>query len=190
MARDQPLPVKEQSDEQLMVAFCADHHEALDELFNRYASRVEALIRRLTGDGALAHDITQTTFLSVVRGRARFPVAGQFRPWLFTIAMNAFRDHTRRRKREVLVPDGGALLEAEPHRDRHRDAGLQRVLAAAMQQLPMDQRQAVTLHQLEGFSFAEIADIVGCSRAAAKVRAHRGYRRLRALVGDTLSENI
>ncbi len=171
-----------------MAAFRNGQSDALAVLFDRYARRVQALVHRLSGDAALARDITQTTFLSVVRGRARYPDPCQFRPWLFTIAMNALRDHMRRRKREVLVPDGASLLDDAGHRDQHRDAGLQRALLAALNRLPMEQRQAVTLHQLEGFSFAEVADIVGCSRAAAKVRAHRGYRRLRELLGDTYTE--
>lgn len=186
--RELTLTLSEATDETLMQAFCGGDRAALGQLFDRYAARVEALVRRLTGDAALAHDITQTTFLSVVRGRSRYPAGCVFRPWLFTIAMNALRDHMRRRKREVLVPDGGRLIADEPHRDRHPDAGLRRALAEALAVLPLEQRQAITLHQLEGFSFAEIANIVGCSRTAAKVRAHRGYERLRELLGDTYAE--
>ena len=62
------------------------------------------------------------------------------------------------------------------------DVGLSKQLAAALAALPYDQRQAVVLHQLEELSFGEIAEVVGCSRSAAKVRAHRGYQQLRTLL--------
>lgn len=170
------------SDEALMAAFRDGRQAALSLLFDRYASRIQAAILRLTSDGALARDITQTTFLSLVRGRARYVDGCRFRPWVYAIAMNALRDHMRRRKREVLVADGGALLEGESHVDRIRDLGLEARLRAALVQLPLEQRQAVVLHHVEGFAFAEIAEIAHCSRSAAKVRAHRGYRRLRELL--------
>lgn len=179
---------REASDETLMREYCSGNSAALGELFDRYAPRVEALVRRSTGDTTLARDITQTTFLSVARGRSRYPDNCQFRPWLFTIAMNALRDHLRRRKREVLLPGDAVLPREGSHIDQHPDAGLRRVLSEALTVLPLEQRQVVVLHQLEEFSFAEIAEIVGCSRSAAKVRAHRGYQKLRSLLGDAYAE--
>lgn len=171
--------VDDPSDETLMLTFRDGDRWALGVLFDRYASRVEALVLRLTGRPALARDITQTTFLSVVKGRHRYVDDCRFRPWLYTIAMNALRDHLRRAKREVLVPADGAMLDQGVHHDPLPDPGLRRELIAALAMLPLDQRQAVTLHHMEGLSFDEVAEVVGCSRTAAKVRAHRGYRRLR-----------
>ena len=187
-ARRETAKLGERSDESLMGAYCSGKTDALGELFDRYALRVEALVRRSTGDAALARDITQTTFLSLVRGRSRYPQDCQFRPWLFTIAMNALRDHLRRRKREVLTSSDALLAHDEFYVERFRDAGLQRALTQALSQLSLEQRQVIVLHQLEEFSFAEIAEIVGCSRSAAKVRAHRGYEKLRNLLGDTYAE--
>lgn len=188
-SRDGDHGVVEPSDEHLMLAFRDGESEGLEVLFDRYAGRIEALVMRFTGNLALARDITQTTFLSVVKGRGRYVDGCRFRPWLYTIAMNALRDHLRRTKRELLVPNGGPLLDGGLHRDQHRDPGLQRVLLTALGELPPEQREAVVLHQLEGFSFDEVAEILGCSRSAAKVRAHRGYRRLREQLHDTWEED-
>lgn len=188
-SRDADHGVVEPTDEYLMLAFRDGEPAGLEVLFDRYASRIEALVVRFTGNPALARDITQTTFLSVVKGRGRYVDGCRFRPWLYTIAMNALRDHLRRAKRELLVPHGGALLDDGQHRDQHHDPGLRRVLLAALAEISPEQREAVVLHQLEGFSFDEVAEILGCSRTAAKVRAHRGYRRLRELLRDTWEED-
>lgn len=182
IADEAPAPrLADLSDEALVAAFRAGDPKAFEHLFDRYADRIRGLIVRLTGDHALARDLTQVTFLSVVRGRGRFTEDGNFRAWVFTVAMNALRDHQRRAKREVLsdrVPE--TAVEARPP-----DRGLEREVRAALATLPDDQRQAVVLHHLDGFSFDEVAQMVGCSRSAAKVRAHRGYKKLRGLLEDT-----
>ncbi len=173
-----------------MEAFRDGTVEALEPLFDAYAPRIERLIFRLTRDASLSKDITQTTFLSVVRGRSRYVDGGRFRPWVFTIAMNALRDHFRKSKREVLLPDSASVWGDACYVDEHRDTALGARLESALDQLPVDQRKAVLLHHVEDLSFEEIAAAVGCSRSAAKVRAHRGYLRLRELLGDGDLENL
>jgi RNA polymerase sigma-70 factor (ECF subfamily) len=177
-------------DERLMEAFRDGESSALATLFDRHAARIERMVLRLTGDRALARDLTQTTFLSVARGRARYVDGCCFRPWLATIAMNALRDQLRRTRRETLLPASAAVFENVGQEDQHRDTWLVQRLEAALHRLPVEQRQAVVLHHLEGFSFPEIAEIAGCSRAAAKVRAHRGYLRLRELLGAVNKEDV
>jgi len=55
---------------------------------------------------------------------------------------------------------------------------------AALAQLPENQREAIVLHRFEGFSFKEIAELLGVTETAVKVRAHRGYERLRKLLAS------
>jgi RNA polymerase sigma factor (sigma-70 family) len=177
---DEPLHAA--TDEVLMEAFCAGSEAAFEVLFARYAAPIRALVLRLTGDRPLATDLTQTTFLSVVRGRGRFIRGYRVKPWIYTIAMNALRDHKRRAKREVLTAEGAVPEVA--YDPAPRDLGLERKVQAALAQLPSAQREAVVLHQLEGFSFTEIAAMVGITESGVKVRAHRGYERLRELLKD------
>jgi RNA polymerase sigma factor (sigma-70 family) len=171
------------TDEALMAAFCAGHDRAFETLFGRYAEPIRRLALRLTGDRVLAIDLTQTTFLSVVRGRGRFRPGSLFKPWLYAIAMNALRDHRRRARREVLGEAG--VLPESSYEAAWRDHGLEREVHGALARLPPEQREAVVLHQLEGFSFHEIAQMLEVTETAVKVRAHRGYERLRALLKDT-----
>ena len=65
--------------------------KAFDALFGRHVSAVRAYLTRLTGDGATADDLTQATFLSVVKARDRYVTSAAFKPWLYAIATNEVR---------------------------------------------------------------------------------------------------
>ncbi len=177
-----PAVGRDATDEALMEAFCAGHEGAFEALFERHAEPIRRLALRLTGNPVLATDLTQATFLSVVRGRERFRRGSLFKPWLYAIAMNALRDHRRRARREAL--SAGGVLPEGSYEASWRDHGLEREVHGALAQLPPEQREAVVLHQLEGFSFKEIAQMLEVTETAVKVRAHRGYERLRALLKD------
>jgi RNA polymerase sigma-70 factor (ECF subfamily) len=170
-----------------MELFRLGDEAAFDTLFSRYAEALRSMLLRLTGDRMLAMDLTQATFLSVVRGRGRFIPGSSFKPWLYAIAMNALRDTQRRAGRELLT-EHGAVPE-RPYDAAFRDLGLEREVHAALEQLPAIQREAVVLHRFEGFSFGEIAAMVGLTESAVKVRAHRGYERLRVLLKDTWGQH-
>lgn len=165
-----------------MASFCQGHPQAFDALFERYQRPVYAFLVRLVGSRT-AEDLTQATFLSVIRARGRFRKDALFRPWLYAIATNAARDHLRRSKTERLAAQG----ELEPERSAEDsaekfDPGLQRAVAQALQRLPEGQRLAITLHRFQHLSFAEIAEVLDLTESAVKVRAHRGYERLRELL--------
>jgi len=163
----------------LMERFLGGDSTAFEALFVRHARRVHAYLRRMVGP-AMADDLTQSTFLSVVRSRSRFQQGARFRPWLYAIASNAARDHVRRARFEQPTEDGDtpdAPADATPS-----DPLLQRAVQTALAQLPVAQRQAIVLHRFQGFSFSEIAETLGLTESAVKVRAHRGYLRLRGLL--------
>lgn len=168
------------TDEALMEQFCAGDGKAFDALFSRHAAPVRGYLAKLTGDGALADDLAQVTFLSLVRARGRFMPGAKFKPWLYAIATNAARDHRRRHARETVTDDGALPDDAVDAVER--DVGLERQVRVALAQLPDAQREAIVLHRFEGLGFSEIAGIVGLTESAVKVRAHRGYERLRELL--------
>jgi RNA polymerase sigma-70 factor (ECF subfamily) len=163
-----------------MDQFCRGDEKAFDALFDRHGPAVRGYLARLTGNSALADDLTQTTFLSLVRARGRFIRGSKFKPWLYAIATNAARD-ARRRKGDQLT-ETGELPGGEGAEMAVRDPGLERQVQAALQQLPAQQREAILQHRFHGIPFAEIAEQEGVSESAVKVRAHRGYERLRELL--------
>lgn len=172
------------TDEQLMERFKAGDEAAFDPLFNRHSQGVYAFLVRMVRDRELAQDLLQTTFLSMVRSRGRYENGTSFSSWLMTIAANAARDSLRRQKRGAAVMDVVARTESEKTTQQAAsDHGARREIEAAFQQLPVQQREAVILHKLNGWSFEQIAEQLGISMTAARIRAHRGYEKLRSLLG-------
>jgi len=165
-----------------MEQFCQGDQGAFDALFERHAATVRGYLYKLTGSAAAADDLTQTTFLSVVRSRGRFRAGARFKPWLYAIASNAARDARRRGKFEAPTADGALPDEAVDA--PQKDPGLEKQVRAALRSLPEAQAQAIVLHWFEGLSFAEIAEGADVTESAVKVRAHRGYQRLKELLGD------
>jgi len=178
------------SDEQLMDAYIGGDAAAFRALFERYAPVLLRVVRRNVGSRAEAEDVVQQTFLQVHRARADFRAGARLRPWLFTIALNLAREvHRRRgRRRETELEQPGAEPAIDAPRDiGERDAEARRV-RVALDSLPAAQREVIVLHWLEDRPFPEVAMIVGASVTAVKVRAHRGYERLRATLGRTRQE--
>lgn len=173
------------TDEALMAAYVAGDRAAFAALFARYAPRLRRLVGRGLPRTSDADDLVQQTFLQVHRARRDFRPGSRLRPWLLTIALNLARQYFRRRGRrpEASLPDDGpgepiASAGSDPE-GAVRDAQLRRALDA----LPDAQREVIVLHWFEGLSFREIAAVVGASQPAVKVRAHRGYEKLRAALG-------
>lgn len=166
-----------------MAAYVGGDRAAFAELFRRYAPRLQRLLLRDLGRSDAAHDLVQQTFLQLHRARHDFRAGARLRPWLFTIALNLKRQHFRRlgRRPEASLPTDGAEPVA-PRGNPEARAG-DAELRAALQQLPEPQREVIVLHWFEGLSFREIAETVGASQPAVKVRAHRGYNRLRESLG-------
>jgi RNA polymerase sigma factor (sigma-70 family) len=173
------------SDEQLMEAYAGGDAAAFRVIFERYAPvLMRAMLRELYAREE-ANDLVQQTFLQLHRARADFDAGQKLKPWVFTIAMNLKREYFRRKKRRpersldaesVPEPAVGALGAAR--------VDARRTLARVMGDLPADQREVIELHWFDGLEFPEVATVVGASVSAVKVRAHRGYVRLRQALGD------
>ncbi|WP_044889237.1 RNA polymerase sigma factor [Myxococcus hansupus] len=171
------------TDEELMERFRDGAQDAFEDLFARHAGRVQGFLARMVRDGALAEDLLQATFLSVIRSRGRYEPGTRFTPWLMTIAANAARDALRHQRHvdayastEDATPPTGLAPDAS-------DPSLRRHLLDALHQLHPDHREAVVLSKVEGWSFDEIGALRGISAGAARLRAHRGYEKLRELLG-------
>lgn len=179
MATDSHAP----ADDALMARFCKGDEAAFDLLYERYARPVHAFLCRMVRDEALAEDLLQMTFLSVVRARGRYVPGTAVRAWIYAIAANAGRDALRRRRtRREDFSETGAPREMAAPAGAEADPAAARAVEEALMKLSDDQREAVVLHKMQELSFEEISTALGISVGAAKVRAHRGYTRLRELL--------
>ena len=168
-----------------MVAYVAGDAAAFRVIFERYAPLLLRAMLRELHVREEANDLVQQTFLQLHRARADFDAGQKLKPWVFTIAMNLKREYFRRKKRRPersleaeasLEPAVGALGAAR--------VDAQRTLSRVMADLPADQREVIELHWFDGLEFPEVALVVGASVSAVKVRAHRGYVRLRQALGN------
>ena len=168
-----------------MGAYVAGDAAAFRVIFERYAPLLMRTMLRELYVREEANDLVQQTFLQLHRARNDFDAGQKLKPWVFTIALNLKREYFRRKKRRpersfdpesMPEPAVGALGAAR--------VDARRTLARVMGDLPADQREVIELHWFDGLEFPEVALVVGASVSAVKVRAHRGYVRLRQALGD------
>ena len=171
-----------------MARFRQGEARAFEALFQRYARPIHGYLLRFTGQRAAAEDLSQQTFLSLVQARGRYQEGSRFKPWLYAIATNAARDWRRRKRPEELTAEGELPLHVASDPVAARDAGLESTVQRALAQLPEGQRIPIMLHRFEGLGFAEVAEAMGLTETAVKVRAHRGYARLRELLAALKEE--
>lgn len=172
----------EPTDEELFARYASGDRAAFRHLFKRYGPLLRRILARRVRED-LVDDMVQQAFLQLHRARNDFREGGRLRPWLVAIALNTARQHFRKAstRREVALPDyEGAEGSVQPvDITRAEDVALVR---AALTMLPDGQREAIELHWLSGLSFQEVAEAMGISHGAVKVRAHRGYTVLRKAV--------
>jgi RNA polymerase sigma-70 factor (ECF subfamily) len=143
---------------------------------------------RLTRNRAEAEDIVQEAFLRAFRSFHRFNPGTNCRAWLFTILRNVFLNRVRTQGREVLETEMGGIDQAEVMVDTHVGANpeerfLQTVLHGdvdrALTTLPLPFREAVLLVDIEGLTYREVSEIVGCPIGTVMSRLSRGRALLR-----------
>jgi RNA polymerase sigma factor (sigma-70 family) len=172
------------TDEELMAAYVAGDKGAFRTLFERHAPALERVMQRDLAEREEARDLVQQAFLQLHRARLDFDPKQRLKPWLYTIALNLKREHFRKRRRRPESPDSDqADRQPTPPRGQEQTEA-RRSVTWALERIPTEQREVIELHWLAGLSFPELAESMGISVAAAKVRAHRGYLRLRELLAD------
>jgi RNA polymerase sigma-70 factor (ECF subfamily) len=143
---------------------------------------------RLTRDRAGAEDIVQEAFLKAFRGFHRFNPGTNCRAWLFTILRNVFLNRVRTQGREVLEAEMGGFDRLEAPADTHTGRNpeehfLQTIVHGdvdrALTTLPLAFREAVLLVDIEGLTYREVAEVVGCPVGTVMSRLSRGRALLR-----------
>ena len=182
--------VPEASDAELMSRLAAGDDLALNELMDRWAPRVNAFLQRMTGHRDTAADLAEETFVKLYQSRNKYKSTGAFSNYVFTIAANLARNHSRWRLRHPTVSldarndDGTALLpemvaSGQSPEESARSAESIRTINRALLELPHDLREAITLYLYEGLSHGEIAMIAGCSSKAVETRIYRARQILK-----------
>ena len=172
------------SDERALIeALQRGDEDAYRGLLEELLPVVRRQVRAKIAEAADAEDVVQNALISIHRGRRTYRPERPFGPWMRTIVRHCvidwFRERGRRVRREFNVASPELLAGSQDPIEPGADE-LAPPLARALQELPSGQREAVELIHLHGLSVAEAALRAGISPGALKVRAHRGYRALRA----------
>src|SRR6184192_4954191 len=186
-------------DAAVVSAFLAGEERAFQELVERYQTRLLNFIYRTIGDRERAEDLVQEVFIRVYRHLHRFDRSKKFSTWAYTIASNLAKNELRNRSRNPLVlfqtvqknweADHRPLqfedTTARPD-DLYRKRYLKEAVDQCVGQLPVHHRAVFVLRELEGKSYAEIADITGCNLGTVKSRLNRARNSFAQLIGPLL----
>ena len=200
---EKPAPDADNSDAILVARTVAGDQAAFELLVIKYQRRVERLIARMVRDVDLVEDIAQETFIRAYRALHQFRGDAQFYTWLYRIAVNTAKKFLLDMKRDPVVVH--AALQSNDDEDEtisHRHESItfetpESVLAAkeigqavnaALQSLPEDLRQAITLREIDGLSYEDIAELMGCPMGTVRSRIYRAREAVSAIVKPMLDK--
>ncbi len=188
------IAMSEQASEGRLIEACRQgDREAFQRLFETYQSRVWSIALHFTGDEAGARDITQEVFLKLFTTIAQFRHDASFGTWLYRLVVNACLDEQRRRSRLISFDflrwsddaedDAGEVkamgwrqpLSAEERCAQFEISGK---VKAAVRELKPKLRMVILLKHFGGFSYEEMAQVLGCSTGTIASRLNRGHREL------------
>ena len=175
--------------ESLMGRYAAGDEVAFHHFYGEVAPRLRRFFLQGGTPRAAADELLQQTFLRLHVARGRYHPGEPVLPWLFTIAYRVRVDYWRRtavRAETFLDPEEEGRLAADPPDMEHPVSDL---LRTAVAQLPEAQREVVTLHKFQGLKLSEVAEVVGSSEGAVKLRAHRAYAALKKIL-EPMLENL
>ncbi|MBP1857222.1 RNA polymerase sigma factor [Rhizobium herbae] len=168
-------------DEDLIERAQQGDRNAFGLLVERHYDFVHSVAWRWSGNVSDAEDIAQTVCLKLGQAIRAFRGASRFRTWLYTLTLNAARDHRRSQSRERR---NAASFLADPTSTAANDNRDQaEALWEAVRQLPDKQGDAVLLVYGEGLSHSAAADVMGCSEATVSWHVHEARKRLKILLG-------
>jgi len=163
----------------LIEAVRAGNPEALAALYREHAAALYRLAYRLTGTREDAEDVVHDVFVGLPEALIRYDERGKFMSWLKRVAARValLRLRSRQRRREV-------SLDVADHKTRPPVDANVIALEGAVNSLPDSLRVVIMLKEVEGYSHGEVAELLGTSVAACRVRAARALARLRKALED------
>lgn len=187
-----------QTDEQLVARVQKGDKRAFDLLVLKYQHKIFAIISRFVKDNAEVQDVAQETFIKAYRALANFRGDSAFYTWIYRIAINTAKNHLVSRGRrppssDVDVEDAEFYSGSEQLKDMGTPEGelmkdeLEAVIDKAIKDLPEDLRTAVTLREMEGLSYEEIAEVMSCPVGTVRSRIFRAREAIDKQIAPLIS---
>lgn len=169
-------------DEELCRQVQDGSEAAMEALVHRYHQPVFAYLYRLSGHLQTAEDLTQETFTRMLARIGTYQFPNPFKPWLYTIAHNLFRDYCKQAERRTLPTADPLEAETPGPVDLLEHLAVQAEVTAALQALDHDHRHVVLLRFYEDLKVDDIAKVTGIPSGTVKSRLFKAMRKLRALL--------
>ena len=163
----------------LMIRYQGGSLEAFQEFYAQVAPGVRRYLLHLAAGSEIADDLLQETFLQMHRSRAAYNPNYAVKPWVFGLARNVFLMNRRAARQWAKLHESREDLPEFPVLPEVDRLGSQDEVRRGLAYLSPDQVEALLLHHEWGFSFEEIAGMLGITSAAARARASRGMADLR-----------
>lgn len=177
---------QQRSDAELLAAHVAGDRRAFAELFQRHHRQLHRLARLTSRTPEDAEDALQDAMLSAHRGAGSFRHDAAVSSWLYRIVVNACLDRLRRSKAHPTAP----LDDVHPVPDRTVQVETAIAVQRALMRLPVEQRAAVVAVDMQGYSIADTARMLGVAEGTVKSRCARARARLAALLGHLATEPV
>lgn len=157
--------------------------EKLGLLFHRYSRRLFGYFYRMTGEAATSEDLVQNVFVRILKYKHTYADGGNFESWTFHMARNIHKDHLKKNKRYHWQED---MTRWESHlkETNHQEAQLLKHdtlnnLETALRSLPPEKRELLELTRFQKMKYEQVAQLLGISESAVKVRVHRILKELK-----------
>jgi len=183
--RARPAATTGPEDAVLLAACRRGEQRAMEALYHQYKRRVFGLCHQIAG-AADAEEVAQEVFVRVFRGLPTFRGDSQLGTWIYRLAVNAALSYVAKRGRRGEIGDEDLDRVAAPE-DVRRDPRLSEKVEAAMARLPAGYRAILTLHDVEGLSHEECAEILDCRVGTSKSQLHKARARMREFLGPELA---
>lgn len=175
-------------EKKLVVQIQTGSREAFERLLDLYESRVYGLVCRMVGSGE-AEDVAQEALVEIYRSIGGFRGKSGLGTWVYRVAVNVCLEHRRRRRPETASLDedqqGVGVNDPCDHLQRSAVRG---EVGAAIDALPDIHRDVVVLHELQGLTYQECAEVLGCPVGTVKSRLSHAFGKLRELLKSYASE--
>jgi len=200
MQQKEQIAPHDDPDVQLMLRFQQGNGDAFQQLFQKYSPSVVNFAFHFLGNRARAEEIAQEVFLQVYRWQQKYEPKAKFSTWLFKIAHNHCLNEVRKGEYRVSLepigvqddPEGNERARELPDRQLNKGEDLLAAKQAAtritkiLRRVPENQRTALMLSRLEGMSYQEVAEVLGCTEKAVKSLVFRATQSLKEGLKDIL----
>lgn len=173
------------SDAELVAGCRRGEEAAMEALYNQYKRRVFGLVTRIVG-ASDAEEVAQDVFVRIFRGLPKFRGDSALGTWIYRLSVNAALSYATKRGRRRHVGDEPLAYIPAPTGPQ-RDPQLQDKLERAMAQLSPGYRTVLVLHDVQGLSHEECANIMGCRVGTSKSQLHKARAKMRTLLGPELA---